>query len=417
MFSSPTPFTPPTKEDDRLSWLRLIRSRKVGAATFRRLLAAYGSAQAALAELPRIARASGIEGYEPCTAAAARAELDAGHAAGARLLCLGEAGYPPLLASLDDAPPVLWCIGDPGLLERPAVAIVGARSASSIGLRMARRLAEGLGAAGFAVVSGLARGIDAAAHAASLGTGTIAVHAGGIDTIYPAENAELARAIAAQGVRIAELPPGVEPQARHFPQRNRIVAGVALGTIVVEAAARSGSLITARDTADLGREVMAVPGHPVDARAAGCNALLREGAVLVRDASDAIEALATVRKAFDALRRLEQPLSTRAAPTSPPFERDRKGDVTTAPAARKTAARKTAARATIADRAQPSAAAAAPEALRLRILERLAATPIPEDALIRDLGLSVAEAAPEILALELDGRLRRSAGGCIARAV
>jgi len=263
----------------------------VGPATFRRLTAEHGSARAALAALPAIARAAGVADYAPCAEAEARAELATGRAAGAFVLRADDPRYPARLRDLPDAPPVLWCLGEPALLARPMVALVGARNASSIGLRMARRLAEGLGAAGAVVVSGLARGIDAAAHAAALGSGTIAVMAGGIDTVYPPENAELAAAIAAQGLRISERPPGAEARARDFPARNRIVAGLALGVVVVEAAVRSGSLLTALDALDLGRELMAVPGHPVDPRAGGCNQLIRTGATLVRDAADVLEAL------------------------------------------------------------------------------------------------------------------------------
>lgn len=292
---SPAPFTPPTTEEDRLSCLRLIRSRRVGPATWRRLMAAHGSAAAALAELPAIARAAGDSDYTPCSEAAARAELAAGHRAGAFLLVQGEAGWPAALLDLTDPPPVLWAMGDAGLLERPALAMVGARNASALGLRMARRLAVDVGSAGLAVISGLARGIDAAAHAAALDTGTIAVTAGGIDTVYPAENATLAAQIAETGLILTEAPVGQEPQARHFPARNRLIAALARAVLVVEAAPRSGSLITAELALALGREVMAVPGHPLDARAGGCNTLLRDGATLIRSGADVLEALREAR--------------------------------------------------------------------------------------------------------------------------
>ncbi|MDH5531556.1 MAG: DNA-protecting protein DprA, partial [Paracoccaceae bacterium] len=226
MFSYPTPFTPPTTEDDRLSWLRLIRSRRVGVATFSRLLDEYGSAQAALLALPEIARAAGVEKYTPCPEGVVYAELKAGKAAGARLICRGEPAYPQPLADISDAPPVLWAMGDLTLLQRPMVALVGARNASSLGTRMARKLAAGLGEAGITVVSGLARGIDAAAHLAALPTGTIAVMAGGIDVIYPVENTRLAEEIGQKGLRISEQACGLEPQARHFPLRNRIISGL-----------------------------------------------------------------------------------------------------------------------------------------------------------------------------------------------
>lgn len=381
MSSSPTPFTPPTTEDDDLSWLRLIRSRRVGPATFRRLTAEHGSARAALAALPAIARAAGVADYAPCTEADARAELAAGRAAGAFLLRADDPRYPARLSDLPDAPPLLWCMGDPALLSRPMVALVGARNASSIGLRMARRLAEGLGAAGAVVVSGLARGIDAAAHAAALGPGTVAVMAGGVDAVYPPENAELAAAIAAQGLRLSERPPGAEARARDFPARNRIVAGLALGVVVVEAAARSGSLLTARDALDLGREVMAVPGHPVDPRAGGCNQLIREGATLVRDAADVLAALQEVLPLHAAT----------ALPGVPPSDAP-------APAVHRAVA--------------PLAGGALADA----ILARLGVAPIAEDQLIRDLARPAHEVAPEVVALELAGAIRRGAGGMIARA-
>ena len=279
---------------DRLDALRLVRSRRVGAVTYHRLMAEHGSANAALAALPGIARAAGVEDYEICPLGVVEAEMRQGAKAGARLLVHGEAGYPMALLDLPDAPPVLWALGDMGLLNRPAVAMVGARNASSLGMRMARRLGQGLAAAGFTVVSGMARGIDAEAHAAALAAGeasTVAVMAGGVDVIYPPENTALAAEIAAKGCRISEQPMGLEPQARHFPMRNRLVSGLARAVIVVEAASKSGSLITARMALDQGREVMAVPGHPFDARAAGCNMLIRDGALLVRSAGDVLEAL------------------------------------------------------------------------------------------------------------------------------
>ncbi|MBD3786930.1 MAG: DNA-protecting protein DprA, partial [Sphingomonadales bacterium] len=291
LFSYPTPFTPPTTEEDDLSRLRLIRSRRVGPSTFHRLITEHGSAAAALAALPEVARAAGDPDYKVFPEGIARAEIAAGRRAGARLLHWGTPDYPALLAETADAPPVLWALGNVALAARPCVALVGARNASSLGARMARRLAEDLGRAGFVVVSGLARGIDAEAHRAALPSGTIAAQAGGIDVIYPPENADLAAAIAAQGLRLSEHPPGMEPRAQHFPLRNRIISGLSLGTVVIEAAARSGSLITARTAADQGREVMAVPGHPMDGRAFGCNALIRDGATLIRGIEDILEVL------------------------------------------------------------------------------------------------------------------------------
>ena len=289
--SSTHPPLPPPTEEGRLDWLRLLRSRRVGPVTFWRLLDTYGSARAALEALPQIAADAGIDSYQTCPAAVAQAEINAGQRAGARLVARGEAHYPPALAELGDAPPLLWIKGRVELLTRPLIAIVGARSASSLGLRMARVLAEELAQEGFCVVSGLARGIDTAVHSATLTSGTIAVLPGGIDVIYPIENAALGNAIGVEGLLVSEHPPALQPLARHFAGRNRLISGMARGVVVVEAAVKSGSLITARNALDQGREVMAVPGHPFDARASGCNLLLRDGAILVRSALDVVEAL------------------------------------------------------------------------------------------------------------------------------
>ncbi len=289
------------QDDDPVDRLRLIRSRRVGAVTFHRLVAEHGSVRAALAALPEVARAAGVEDYAPCPVEVARHEMAQARLAGARLIVPGDPFYPVALEGLPDAPPVLWAIGDVGLLKRPMVAVVGARNASSLGVRMARRLAAALGEAGQVVASGLARGIDAEAHAAALATGTVAVMAGGVDVIYPEENASLAARIAEGGCLLSEQPMGLQPQARHFPLRNRIIAGLARAVVVVEAAARSGSLITARDALDMGREVLAVPGHPFDARAAGCNMLIRDGAVLVRGADDVLEAIGAAGIGADAV--------------------------------------------------------------------------------------------------------------------
>ncbi|SEN24990.1 DNA processing protein [Gemmobacter aquatilis] len=376
----PTPHTPPTTDQDRLARLRLIRSRRVGPVTYHRLVAEHGSASAALAALPDIARASGVQDYQPCPPEVALHEARAARAARARMLCPGEPFYPAALATLPDAPPVLWLRGDPRLLARPMVALVGARNASSLGLRMARRLAEALTEAGFVVTSGLARGIDAEAHAAALVGGTVAVLAGGVDVIYPSENATLAAQIAAQGCLISEQPPGLEPQARHFPLRNRIISGMARAVVVVEAAARSGSLLTAKDAADQGREVLAVPGHPFDARAAGCNQLIREGATLVRSAADVIELLGGVPKPET---QAHLGLQERPGPILGP----------------------TPARRPLRDIA----------ALHRLILDRLSPSPLAEDQLIRDLAVPAHEVAPQLLTLELEGKLIRQPGGLLSR--
>ena len=369
----PAAFDPPTSGPERLDWLRLIRSRRVGPATFHRLMGDHGTAAAALDALPRIAAAAGVNGYAACPVEVARAEVAQARVAGARLLCRGEAEYPAALATINDAPPVLWVIGDVTLLNRPTVALVGARNASSLGLRMARRLAASLVEAGFVVVSGLARGIDAEAHQAALSGGTVAVMAGGVDVVYPSENAGLAAEIAARGCRVAENPMGTEPQTRHFPQRNRIISGLALAVVVVEAAGRSGSLLTARAALDQGREVLAVPGHPLDARADGCNMLIRDGATLVRSAADVIEALGG---AIAAPVRVPQ-----AAPVPQPPRRPL-ADIAT---------------------------------VHGQILARLGPSPLPEDQLIRDLAMPPAAVTAELVTLELDGRIARHAGGFLTR--
>ncbi len=375
-FSSTHPPLPPTTEDDRFAWLRLLRSRRVGITTFYRLLAEHGTAQNALAALPEVARAAGVEGYETCPTGVIAAEIKAAKAARARLLCLGEADYPAMLAGLSDAPPMLWAVGDGALLHRPAVALVGARNASSLGTRMARALSQDLGAQGHVIASGLARGIDTAAHIAALKTGTIAVMAGGVDVIYPAENTQLAQDIRATGLLLSEQPMGMVPKANHFPRRNRIISGLAQAVVVVEAAARSGSLITARDALDQGREVLAVPGHPFDARASGCNMLIRDGATLVRNAEDVIAALPA------------------AALPPMPVQPDLLDDLPPPPPRRRDLARTA--------------------ALHQQILSRLGPSPVAEDQLIRDLSASAGDVAPALVDLELDGKIKRQSGGLLS---
>ena len=277
----------------RLDWLRLIRSENVGPRTFRTLVNRYGGAGPALAALPDLARQGGrqirIAARDDC-----EREMESIIKFGARLLCLGEDDYPKSLRAIDAPPPVLCVLGNVALFERPAVAVVGSRNASAAGLAFTERMVGELGAQDFVIVSGLARGIDARAHRASLARGTMAVLAGGLDRIYPAEHEDLARAIAEQGVLVSEMPLGWEARGRDFPRRNRLVSGLALGTLVIEAARRSGSLITARFAAEQGREVFAVPGSPLDPRAEGTNDLLRDGATLCTQASDITDALAPI---------------------------------------------------------------------------------------------------------------------------
>lgn len=281
----------PKSQEGVLDWLQLYRSRRVGPITFIRLIREHGNASAALAALPDVAAASGAKNYHVFPREMAEQELAAGTKCGASLLLLGSSNYPALLATIADAPAVLWALGDATIANRPCVAIVGARNSSSLGRRMSSRLGQELSHHNYVVVSGMARGIDAEAHHAALKGGTIAVHAGGVDNIYPKENQELAGQISESGLRLSEMPVGLQPQARHFPRRNRLISGLSLGVIVIEGASRSGSLITAKDALDQGREVMAIPGSPLDGRAAGCNMLIRDGATLIRSASDVMEVI------------------------------------------------------------------------------------------------------------------------------
>ena len=358
-------------------WLRLLRSRRVGIATFFRLLSEHGSPAAALDALPEIARAAGVECYQTFCEEAARAELSRGADAGATLICYGTPEYPEALYDLSDPPPILWARGDISLLNKPSIGMVGARNASSLGGRTARMLAAELSEQGHVIVSGLARGIDTSAHIASLEHGTIAVLAGGVDVIYPSENAHLARDISLKGLLISEQPMGLAPQARHFPRRNRLISGLSIGLIVVEAAAKSGSLITARNALDQGREVLAVPGHPFDARASGCNMLIRDGATLVRSAADVLETLAPLAPGAPTL---QSELSLNIPPPPP----ERRGLAETA-------------------------------ALHQQILSRLGPSPLPEDQLIRDLAQPAATIGPVLIELELDGKISRAAGGMLTK--
>lgn len=360
---------------DAVARLRLIRTDSIGPITYRQLIARFGTAEAALQALPDLAR-RGSRSLSVASAADAEAELAQLAAIGAVPLFIGTPAYPTLLAGLESAPPVLSARGDVGLLERPAVAIVGARNASAAGARFARALAADLAAEDMVIVSGLARGIDAAAHQGAMVGGTIAVVAGGVDVVYPPENAALMAEIAEKGLLIAEQKPGVEPQARHFPRRNRIIAGLAAGTLVVEGAPKSGSLITARVAAEAGREVMAVPGSPLDPRAQGCNLLIREGATLVQSAADVIEALS----AFGGGSQLGLRFKAAEPQWSEPFAPD------------------------------------AGDAERAEIERLLSPTPVAIDEIVRLSGLPAAVVATVLLDLELAGGLVRHAGGRVAAA-
>jgi DNA processing protein len=283
------------RDEQRLNWLRLIRSENVGPTTFRELINHFGGSAAALDALPQLSASGGARGrIKICSIENAQDELKRAARASASLVALGEPNYPAWLAKVDAPPPLIYVKGMLELLQQPMVAIVGARNGSAIGQKFTRMLAANLGREGFVIASGLARGIDTAAHISSLERGTLAVLAGGIDSVYPPENAQLQEDIAARGVLLSEMPFGYKPRGKDFPRRNRLISGVSLGVVVIEAAFRSGSLITARFAGEQGREVFAVPGNPLDPRAAGANKLLRDGAGLVTSAEDIISVLAPI---------------------------------------------------------------------------------------------------------------------------
>ncbi len=363
--------TLPPKE--KLAWLRLIRTENVGPVTFSRLLERFGSAEKALQNLPDLAKRGGkMDGIKPYAADAAEKEIDNLYKIGGKLVCKAEADYPPLLAQIEDAPPVISVLGNPKLLSKKSLGVVGARNASLTGRKIAEDFSRKTGAAGYVITSGLARGIDASAHIASLPSGTVAVVAGGINVIYPPENDKLYAQIAESGAIVAESPFNTEPIARHFPRRNRIISGLSLGLLVVEAAAKSGSLITARMALEQNREVFAVPGSPLDPRAEGTNGLLRDGAHMATTAEDIIEVLHSLRT------------RTLAEPKSGAF-----GGGPDSPA--------------LAD-SEPS------EDLRNRVMECLSPTPVQMDELIRAVNAPVGAVLMIILEMELAGRIERQPG-------
>ena len=279
-------------DEQRLNWLRLIRSENVGPATFRDLINHFGGSAEAIEALPQLSRSGGARGsIRICSAQVAEAELKRALKIGASPVAIGEPDYPPWLERIDAPPPLIFVKGALELLQQPMIAIVGARNGSAIGQKFTRMIAADLGREGFVIASGLARGIDTAAHTAALERGTLAVLAGGIDSIYPPENEQLQESISTQGVLLSEMPVGYKPRGKDFPRRNRLISGVSLAVVVVEAAYRSGSLITARLAGEQGREVFAVPGNPLDPRAAGTNKLIRDGAGLVTSAEDVISVL------------------------------------------------------------------------------------------------------------------------------
>ncbi len=362
---------------ERLDWVRLARTENVGPVTFLQLIERYGGAGPALAALPELARRAGRTGPLRVPAPGQiEAELGRLASLGGRFLACCEPLYPAALRAIADPPPMVSLLGDGGLLERQAVAVVGARNASANGKRLARGLAADLAAAGFVVVSGFARGIDAAAHSGALGAGglaggTVAALAGGIDNIYPPENAGLYAEMKEKALLVAESPFGTQPRERHFPRRNRIISGLSLGVVVIEAAERSGSLITARLALEQGREVFAVPGSPLDPRAKGCNQLLRQGATLVETAEDVLAVLKPMTRLAESRPQAPKPMLS-------------------------------------------SASESEVLAGRNRVLELLGPNPVAVDELVRQCQLSAAIVLAVLLEAELAGRLERHPGNQVA---
>ncbi len=355
---------------ERLARLRLIRTPHVGPVSWHQLMQRFGSGEAALDALPDLVLRGGAGKPRIAPAETAEREIERVAALGARHIFSDEDDYSPMLREVEGAPPVVVARGDAAMLRRPCVAIVGARNASAVACRFARQLAADLAARDVTVVSGLARGVDTAAHIGALGGSTVGVIASGIDVAFPPENAALQEKIASDQLLIAEQPPGTEPLARHFPSRNRIIAGAAHGTVVIEAAPKSGSLITARRAGDYGREVMAVPGSPLDPRAQGCNLLIREGATLIQTVDDVLEAVGPI----DA-RMVREP-------------------------------------------ARPYTAAPAPmdasDGERRSLIDLLGPTPVAVDELVRQSGQAASTVQLLLLELELAGRVERHAGAKIS---
>lgn len=356
-------------ERERFDRLRLIRSPRIGPVSYRQLLARFGTAGEALRAIPDLAARGGGRA-SVADAGAVEKEIAQSRALGARYLLMGDPDYPVLLDQFEGAPPALILRGDTALASGQCIAMVGARNASAAACRFARTLAQDLGQRGAVVVSGLARGIDTEAHRGSIGSGTIGVIASGIDIVFPPENRDLQEQVATEGLLVTEHPPGVQPLARHFPARNRIIAGLALGTVVVEAAPKSGSLITARLAGEAGREVMAVPGSPLDPRAQGCNQLIREGAILVQNAADVLEAVGSI---------------------DPRMVRQGRFDFIGEPVDSDVAAQE-----------------------RAVVIALLGPVSVPIDELIRQSGLSPAVVQTVLLELELAGGLERQAGGRVS---
>lgn len=365
------PLRPDLSQEEAFARIRLLRSPNIGPISYRQLLRRFGTAEAAIEALPDLARRGG-SAYRAIAPEIIAEEISQVRRAKAKYVFHDQPGYPPLLAELDSAPPILTWRGELALAAKPCVAIVGARNASAAAVKLARDFGAALTGAGFTVVSGLARGIDGAAHRGAL-PATIGVIASGIDVTYPPEHAELQEEVATRGLLLAEQVPGTEPRGRHFPSRNRIIAGLASGTLVVEAAPKSGSLITARLAAEAGREVMAIPGSPLDGRATGCNQLIRDGAVLVQSPEDVIELLS----GFDG-----NPRSTfREAAPAYVFADDELAE------------------------AEPA-----------NVSALLTTAPVAVDELIRQSGEPAASVQLALLELEIAGRIVRHAGGRVSLA-
>lgn len=367
-------------ERQRIAWLRLIRSDNVGPATFRDLINHFGSAETALEMLPELSRRGGsTRAIRVASVAEAEKELRAAHRFGARFIGIGEPDYPPALRQIDGAPPLLAAKGNFSIGTVPSLGIVGSRNASISGTKFAAMIARDAGRAGYSIISGLARGIDTAAHRASLDTGTVAALAGGLDQPYPPENIGLLEEITeGNGLAISEMPFGWEPRARDFPRRNRLIAGVSLGLAVVEAASRSGSLITARYAADFGRLVFAVPGSPLDPRCHGTNGLLKDGAIVTTEAQDILQALAPLSR-IDLFTppQAEEPGEHDTGPMAPPPNEDD----------------------------------------RMRITDALGPTPVEIDDIIRHTGFSASAVYLVLLELDLAGRLHRHPGGLVSLSI
>ncbi|GHC62307.1 DNA-processing protein DprA [Limoniibacter endophyticus] len=364
---------PELTDQQRLSWLRLIRTPNIGPATFRDLINAYGSADAALEALPDLARQGGnTKPFRVTTQAQAEREMDFARDTGIRLVAIGERDYPKYLRAIDHPPPLLGIKGDPSVFTMPPVAIVGARNASIAGTKFARQIAAELASADFCIVSGLARGIDTAAHLGSLQSGTIAALAGGIDRPYPPQNFDLAQDITKRGMLVSEMPLGWEPRAQDFPRRNRLIAGISLGLVVVEATHKSGSLISARLAGEMGRLVFAVPGSPLDPRSGGTNRLLRDGASIVCETRDIVEAL---------LPMIDNP------PVIPPLAYEPPDLSTVSPPG---------------------------DSERSAVVEALGAIPTPVDEIVRHTGIAPAKIHLILLELEIAGRLERHPGNRVS---